>query len=171
MAPVSKAVDTSPDTSIQELLPLLVAQPPHYITIHIHARPFLVTEGDKITLPFLIHGVSPGDILRLNRASLLGSRDYTLKSPPLPRRTRDEAALGLNARREAWIDERLFLCRAVVLGVEEEPRRVKEKKKQRNRRVKRVVSQHRYTVLRIAELKIFPEPEGPGKDAPSAGDR
>jgi large subunit ribosomal protein L21 len=155
LAPVSQAIDAEPDRSIQELLPLLVAQPPHYITIHVHGRPFFVTQGDRITLPFLLHGVQPGDTLRLNRASLLGSRDYTLKSPSLMRRTKDEAALGLNARRERWIDERLFLCRATVLGEEMEPERVKEKKKQRNRRVKTVVSQHRYTVLRISELQVF----------------
>jgi hypothetical protein len=36
-----------------------------------------------------------------------------------------------------------------------EPERIKEKKQQRNRRIKRVRSQHVYTVLRISELKVF----------------
>jgi len=36
-----------------------------------------------------------------------------------------------------------------------EPERIKEKTKQRNRRIKRVRSQHVYTVLRISELKVF----------------
>jgi hypothetical protein len=155
LAPVSKATDTTLNPSIQALLPLLKAQPPHYITIHIHNKPFLVTLGDKITLPFRILGLSPGDVLRLNRASLLGSRDYTLKSGFVARRTKDDAALGVKPRRETWIDERLFLCRAVVLGEEVEPERVKEKTKQRQRRVKRVRSQHTYTVLRISELKVL----------------
>lgn len=155
LAPVSTAVDATPNPSIQALLPLLKAQPPHYITIHIHNKPFLVTLGDKITLPFRILGLSPGDVLRLNRASLLGSRDYTLKSGFVARRTKDDAALGVKPRRETWIDERLFLCRAVVLGEEVEPERIKEKTKQRQRKVKRVRSQHTYTVLRISELKVF----------------
>ena len=43
----------------------------------------------------------------------------------------------------------------MVLGEELEPERIKEKKKQRNRRIKRVRSQHVYTVLRISELKVF----------------
>ena len=80
-------------------------------------------------------GVVPGDILRLNRASTLGSRDYTLKGAP-------------------YIDERIFECRARVMGTESEPMRIKEKTKRRNRKVKTVKSKHRFTILRIAEVKI-----------------
>jgi large subunit ribosomal protein L21 len=80
-------------------------------------------------------GVVPGDILRLNRASSLGSRDYTLKGSP-------------------YLDERLFECRARVIGTEAEPMRVKEKTKRRNRRVNTVRSKHKFTILRIAEVKI-----------------
>ena len=88
-------------------------------------------------------GAEPGDILRLNRASVIGSRDYTLKGA---------SSLG------GYIDERLFEARAVVLGTETEPLRIKTKTKRRNRRVKRVQSKHKYTVLRLSELKIL-EPE------------
>ncbi|KAI9837689.1 MAG: hypothetical protein M1837_002704 [Sclerophora amabilis] len=121
--------------SIKELLPLLRAQPSHYITIHIHARPYLVTVGDVLHLPFNMPGVVPGDILRFNRASVLGSRDYTLKGA-------------------LYVDERLFECRARVMGIESEPMRIKEKTKRRQRRVKKVKSKHRFTVLRVAELKV-----------------
>ncbi|KAI9855100.1 MAG: hypothetical protein M1824_006308 [Vezdaea acicularis] len=123
------------DESIRVLLPLLKAQGSVYITAHIHARPYLLTVGDTLRLPFLMPAVVPGDILRLNRASHIGSRDYTLKGAP-------------------YIDERLFECRARVLGVESEPMRVKEKTKRRQRRVKKVKSKHRYTLLKVAELKI-----------------
>jgi len=41
-----------------------------------------------------------------------------------------------------------------VLGTESEPLRIKEKTKQRQRRVKKVKSKHRYTILKISELKI-----------------
>lgn len=122
--------------SITQLLPLLRAQPNHYITAHIHGFPYLVTEGDQVRLPFRMPGVLPGDVLRLNRASLLGSRDYTLKGEP-------------------YIDEQLFECRATVLGTESEPLRVKIKTKRRNRRSQRVASKHRYTILRISELKVL----------------
>ncbi|KAI0111578.1 hypothetical protein F4814DRAFT_360594 [Daldinia grandis] len=123
-------------SSVAELFPLLRAQPAHYITIHIHGRPYLVTEGDRIRLPFLMHEVLPGDVLRLDRASTLGSRDYTLVGSP-------------------HIDPSLFECRATVLGVESEPLRIKVKTKRRNRRSRRVASKHRYTILRISELKLL----------------
>jgi len=80
-------------------------------------------------------GVVPGDVLRLTRASVLGSRDYTLKGAP-------------------WVDERVFECRARVLGTEAEPMRCKEKTKRRNRKVKTVRSKHKFTVLRLSELRV-----------------
>ncbi|KAJ1333865.1 large subunit ribosomal protein L21 [Microdochium nivale] len=126
----------SAQESITQLLPLLRAQPNHYITAHIHGFPYLVTEGDRVRLPFRMPGVLPGDVLRLNRASLLGSRDYTLKGEP-------------------YIDEALFECRATVLGTESEPLRVKIKTKRRNRRSQRVTSKHKYTILRISEVKVL----------------
>lgn len=130
------------------MLPLLRAQPGgHYVTLHIHGRPYLVTPGDEIRLPFLMPGVRPGDVLRLNRASVLGSRDLTLL--PSQPGSRNPASGEV-----AYVDERLYECRAVVVGVDSEPMRTKEKTKRRNRKVKTVKSKHRYTVLRISELKI-----------------
>ncbi|KAK2058935.1 hypothetical protein LY76DRAFT_592774 [Colletotrichum caudatum] len=121
--------------SVQVVLPFLAAQPNHYITFHIHGRPYLVQPGDSVRLPFKMPGVVPGDVLRLNRASVIGSRDYTLKGTP-------------------FIDERVFECRAVVTGTESEPMRLKTKTKRRQRRVKTVKSKHRFTTLTISELKI-----------------
>jgi large subunit ribosomal protein L21 len=121
--------------SVKELLPLLRAQHSHYISVHIHGKPYLVTLGDAVRLPFHMPGVVPGDVLRLNRATSLGSRDYTLKGAP-------------------YVDERLFECRATVMGTEAEPLRIKEKTKRRNRKVKTVKSKHKYTVLKISEVKV-----------------
>lgn len=118
------------------LLPLLAAQPSHYITLHIHGKPYLVTPGDSIRLPFKMPDVLPGDILRFDRASVIGSRDFTLKGNP-------------------WVSQGLFECRAVVIGTETEPVRRKIKKKRRERKTKIVKSKHKYTVLRISELKII----------------
>ncbi|CAH0059664.1 unnamed protein product [Clonostachys solani] len=121
--------------SVKNLLPFLAAQPGHYITVHIHGFPYLVQEGDQIRLPFRMPGVLPGDVLRFNRASVIGSRDYTMKGAP-------------------HIDERVFECRATVLGVESEPLRIKIKKKRRQRRKRQAKSKHRYTILRVSELNI-----------------
>lgn len=123
------------DSELTSLLPHLSAQSPHYITAHIHAHPYLLTAGDKLRLPFLMPSVEPGQILRLNRASVLGSRDFALKGAP-------------------YVDERLFECRARVMGVESEPMRILEKTKRRQRHVKHVRSKHKYTVLRIMEVRI-----------------
>ncbi|KAF8473454.1 ribosomal protein L21-like protein [Kalaharituber pfeilii] len=128
--------------SLATLFPLLKLQPSHYITIHINNFPFLVTPGDQLTLPFRLPDVSVGDVLRLTHASVLGSRDYTIKGGP-------------------FIDSSLFELRARVVEVTSEPMRIKIKKKQRNRRKKTVKSKHRYTVLRIGELIL--------KDLPAEG--
>jgi len=133
--PATPLAPTSLDPSVRTLLPLLASQPGHYVTVHIHAKPYLVTAGDRVRLPFKMPGAVPGDVLRLNRASVLGSRDLTLRGAP-------------------YLDERLFECRAVVLGTESEPMRVLIKKKQRTRRKKHVRSKHKYTMLRISELKV-----------------
>lgn len=79
--------------------------------------------------------VQPGDVIRLNRASILGSRDFTLKGSP-------------------YVDERLFECRARVMGVDAEPMRIKEKTKRRQRHIKTARSKHRYTLLRIMDVKV-----------------
>ncbi|KAF2210859.1 hypothetical protein CERZMDRAFT_44423 [Cercospora zeae-maydis SCOH1-5] len=167
---------------MRELLPLLQSQSPHYITAHIHGNPYLVTQGDTVRLPFYMHGVEPGDVLRLDRAVNLGSRDYTLKAPaPAPKlksptrstySTLDPTTgslasysrtLPADSATEApegvphffsYIDDRLFECRAVVMGVESEPLRIKEKTKRRQRHVRKVKSKHRFTILKIKEVRI-----------------
>ena len=53
------------------------------------------------------------------------------------------------------MDERVFVCRAVVVGVEGEGLRVREKTKRRQRRVNRVKTKGRFTVLRVRELRVF----------------
>ncbi|RAL66227.1 hypothetical protein DID88_005899 [Monilinia fructigena] len=133
--PSPSVTPPSLSASVKEMLPFLTAQPSHFITTHIYSRPYLVTVGDTVRLPFRMPGVVPGDILRLNTASSIGSRDYTLKGTP-------------------YLDERIFECRARVMGTEAEPMRIKEKTKRRNRKVKTVRSKHKYTILRIAELKV-----------------
>ncbi|KAF2151340.1 hypothetical protein K461DRAFT_228634 [Myriangium duriaei CBS 260.36] len=141
--------------SITTLLPSLISQSAQaqlYITIHLHAHGFLVTQGDTIRLPFLLNGVEPGDILRLNRAINLGTRDFTLRAPAKERR--GKSATVASQGRIPYLDERLFVCRAVVMGVEAEPMRVLEKTKRRQRHTKHVRSKHKYTVLKIKELRV-----------------
>ncbi|KAF2186836.1 hypothetical protein K469DRAFT_705358 [Zopfia rhizophila CBS 207.26] len=134
--------------SIKKLLPLLHSQPAHYLTLHIHGRPYLLTKGDTLRLPFCMPNVQPGDVLRLNRATHIGSRDYTLKAPEPVKGTLDAP------KRSFYLDERLFVCRATVIGVESEPMRIKEKTKRRQRHIRRVKSKHRYTILKISDMEV-----------------
>ena len=92
--------------------------------------------------------VKPGDIVRLNRATHIGSRDYTLKAPEPVKGNAD------HGKKVFYLDERTFLCRARVVAIDSEPLRVEEKTKRRQRHVKHVKSKHRYTVLKISELEI-----------------
>ena len=135
--------------SLQQLLPALVSQSPHFITTHIHRFPYLLTSGDTVRLPFHLHGVSPGDVLRFNRASVVGSRDYTLKAGLNNSETYDGKRKEPN-----FLDERLFECRVRVVGLESQPMTEKKKTKRRNRKVKTVRSKHRYTVLKVMEVKV-----------------
>ncbi|KAJ5299889.1 hypothetical protein N7476_011446 [Penicillium atrosanguineum] len=121
--------------SLMSSLPHLAGQSPHYVVAELHARPYLLTEGDHIRLPFLMPNVKTGDILRFNRASALGSRDFTLKG-------------------SQHVDERLFECRVRVTGVESEPLRIKEKTKRRQRHTKTAKSKHRYTIMRVMDVRI-----------------
>lgn len=166
------------------------SQGPHYITAHIHGNPYLLTQGDTVRLPFYMHGVEPGDVIRLNRAVNLGSRDYTLKAPAaepqlksptkrtvptldpttgsLASTSRVMPSEGLETSPEdvphfiphiakgkfSYIDDRLYECRAVVMGVESEPLRTKEKTKRRQRHTRTVKSKHRFTIIRIKEVRI-----------------
>lgn len=134
--------------SIRSLLPLLHSQPAHYMTVHIHGRPYLLTKGDTLRLPFLMPNVAPGDVLRLNRATHIGSRDYTLKAPEVIKGTAD------HGKKVFYLDERLFTVRARVVGIETEPMRVEEKTKRRQRHTKHVYSKMRFTVLKISDLQV-----------------
>ncbi|KAF1999470.1 hypothetical protein P154DRAFT_620901 [Amniculicola lignicola CBS 123094] len=145
---IETKITTELTGSIKQLLPLLHAQPNHYMTIHLHGHPYLITLGDTIRLPFLMPRVAPGDVLRLNRVTHIGSRDYTLKAPAAQKGTRDAA------KKVFYLDERLFVCRATVVGEETEPMRVEEKTKRRQRYTRHVFSKHKYTVLKISEVMV-----------------
>ncbi|KAH7399410.1 hypothetical protein BKA66DRAFT_565489 [Pyrenochaeta sp. MPI-SDFR-AT-0127] len=141
-------VSKSLTPSIRNLLPLLHSQPNHYMTIHLHGHPYLVTKGDTLRLPFLMPHVKPGDVLRLNRATHIGSRDYTLKAPEPVKGNAD------HSKKVFYLDERIFTCRARVVGIESEPLRVEEKMKRRQRHTKHVKSKLHFTVLKISELEV-----------------
>lgn len=100
---------------------------------------------------------------------MLGSRDYTLVGDVVEQ----GGEKGAKGKGRGYINEDWFVCRARVVGVETEPLRVMEKTKRRNRRIKRVKSKMRFTVLRVLEVGVrvpgMGEGEGEGEGEGDGG--
>ncbi|SCU83148.1 LADA_0C09824g1_1 [Lachancea dasiensis] len=105
-----------------------------YAILRIHNRPYLVTRGDKVILPFKLKQAEVGDILNLNDVTTIGSRNFKIVDAP--------------------IDPSLYNLRATVLEKTKRPMRIREVTKRRNRKVRHAVSKPDLTVLRISELSL-----------------
>ncbi|AMD19342.1 HBR441Cp [Eremothecium sinecaudum] len=105
-----------------------------YATFRIHNRPYLVTKGDKVYLPFNLKQGEIGDVLHLKDVTTIGSRNFKIVDEPL--------------------DPSLFTLTATIVEKTKLPYKVKEVTKRRNRRVRHAISKPCLTVLRISELKI-----------------
>lgn len=117
-------VDTTPLKLSNEL----------YATFKIHNRPYLVTEGDRVILPFKMKQAEVGDILNMTDVITLGSRNYKLVGHP--------------------IDTSLYTLKATVVGKTKRAFQTREVTKRRNRRVRHANSKGDLTILRISELSI-----------------
>ncbi|GMF13388.1 unnamed protein product [[Candida] boidinii] len=105
-----------------------------YASIKIHNRPYLVTKGDEVILPFHMKHAEIGDVLNFNDVTTIGSRNYTYNQPS--------------------IDPSFFNIKGVVLEKTKKPMYVKEITKRRNRRVRHVQVKHDITIVRISDLEI-----------------
>jgi large subunit ribosomal protein L21 len=141
-------IEPTLDTSVSTLLPLLRSQSSYYAQVSIQGHPYLVTPGDSVRLPFVLQDVELGDVIRLNCATVFGSRDYSLKAGATSR-----------GEKQKFLDERLYVARATVVNVVYEPLRVKTRKYPRQRHTRHLFSKHSYTVLRISELRPASEEE------------
>ncbi|GAV56010.1 hypothetical protein ZYGR_0AZ01820 [Zygosaccharomyces rouxii] len=120
----SKAINITPLKYSNEL----------YAVFRIHNRPYLVTLGDKVILPFKLKQADVGDVLNLNDVTTIGSRNYQLIDNP--------------------IDTKLFTLKATVLEKTKRAFQIREVTKRRNRRVRHAINKADLTVLRISELKV-----------------
>lgn len=105
-----------------------------YAVFKIHERPYLVTKGDKVILPFKLKHAEVGDTLNLTDVTTIGSRNYKLVDNP--------------------IDPNIFTIKATVLEKTKRAYQVREVTKRRNRRVRHAVNKADQTVIRISELKL-----------------
>ena len=130
-----KKTDTSTGaTEVPDLTPLKYEQS-LYATINIHNRPFLVTEGDIIILPFRMKHADIGDTLQFTDITTIGSRNYTYHV---------KEGLPANA----------VSIKGTILEKTKNPMYVKEITKKRNRRTRHVQVKHDLTKIRITELKL-----------------
>lgn len=120
----AKVLDTTPLKLSSEL----------YAIFRVHNRPYLVTLGDKVILPFKLKQADVGDVLNLNDVTTIGSRNYQLIDDP--------------------INPSLFTLKATILEKTKRVFRVREVTKRRNRKVRHAINKADLTVLRISELKI-----------------
>ncbi|SCU77672.1 LAFA_0A02828g1_1 [Lachancea sp. 'fantastica'] len=120
----SQKLDTTPLRLSNEL----------YAIFRIHNRPYLVTKGDKVVLPFKMKQAEVGDVLNLNDVTTIGSRNFKIVDNPL--------------------DPSLYQLEATVLEKTKRPMRIREVTKRRNRKVRHAVSKPDLTVLRVSELSV-----------------
>lgn len=105
-----------------------------YATFRIHNRPYLVTKGDIVTLPFKLKQGEVGDVLNLTDVICIGSRNYKVVDEPL--------------------SPELYTISATIIEKTKRPYKVREVTKRRNRKVRHAISKGDLTLLRISELKL-----------------
>ncbi|QPG76815.1 hypothetical protein FOA43_004209 [Brettanomyces nanus] len=106
-----------------------------YATINIHNRPYLITEGDEIILPFRMKHADIGDVLEFTDITTLGSRNYTYHM-------------------KKGVDPSFASIKGVILEKTKSPMYIKEVTKRRNRHVRHVEVKHDLTKIRITQLKL-----------------
>lgn len=105
-----------------------------YASVRIHNKPYLVTRGDLVHLPFNLKSAQVGDKLRFSAIDTVGSRNYTWNG-------------------DVSADQ--VLVEAVVVEKSRAPMSIKEVTKRRNRHVKHLLNKPAYTTLRVSELKLI----------------
>ncbi|CAB4256959.1 similar to Saccharomyces cerevisiae YJL096W MRPL49 Mitochondrial ribosomal protein of the large subunit [Maudiozyma barnettii] len=105
-----------------------------YAEFRVHGRPYVVTEGDKVILPYKVKNAEVGDILALTDVRTIGSRNYKLVDEP--------------------IDPSLYNLKATVLEKSKRKFEIREVTKRRNRRVRHAKRKGDLTMIRISELSV-----------------
>ncbi|CCK68620.1 mitochondrial 54S ribosomal protein bL21m KNAG_0B01770 [Huiozyma naganishii CBS 8797] len=133
---ISKPVGTSlTDTTSTDMdtTPLKLSNE-LYAMFRIHNRPYTVTVGDTVILPFKMKDANLGDTLCLTDVARIGSRNYTLAGGP--------------------IDQSLYTLKATVIEKTKRKFETREITKRRHRRVRTVAKKGDLTLLRINELTV-----------------
>lgn len=111
-----------------------------YATIKIFNKPYLITAGDKLTLPHNLKNVDIGSVIKFNDIISIGSRDFVFYPPSDP-----EAKPIL---------EKLLNIEGTVIEKTKNKARTKVFEKQRCRKDRRTLVKHKKTVIRISDLNL-----------------
>ena len=122
--PSLQTVDTTPLKLSNEL----------YAEFRVHGRPYVVTEGDRVILPYKVKNAEVGDTLNLTDVRAIGSRNYKLVAEP--------------------IAPELYTLKATVIEKTKRKFEVREVTKRRSRRVRHAKSKGDLTMIRISELSV-----------------
>ena len=122
-------------TQLLKSLEALRLQPQHYAKVQVDGKAYTLTKGDLLHLPTRLKQTQIGDTLRLTHATMIGSRDFTIRG-------------------KHYVRDNLFECLVTVVEHTKQPMLRTIKRKRRNRHVKQIESKQPYTVLRVSELKV-----------------
>lgn len=128
-----EAENTNKTSSTMDVTPLKLSNE-LYAEFRIHGRPYVVTEGDKVILPYKVNNAEVGDILNLTDVRAIGSRNYKLVDEP--------------------VDPSLYTLKATVLEKTKRKFEIREVTKRRNRKVRHAKSKGDLTMIRISELTV-----------------
>lgn len=128
----------------QTPLSLLQGQPAHYIVAQLHARKYLLTPNDILTVP-RIPSLKLGDTIRLDRVSELGSRNYTIKP--------SSSSSGSQAQ-EAYLGSDTVEAHATVIEHCKSALVKTEKFKRRKRYHRTITSKPAFTKLKVLDFVI-----------------
>lgn len=106
-----------------------------YSVVKIYKKPYLVTKGDKIVLPFKLKDAEVGDLLILNEITTLGSPQYTYQC-------------------DNGIPQEVCEVLAKVVEITKEPYYEVVRRKKRCRRRKTIPVEPFQTHLMINELRL-----------------
>lgn len=125
-----KSIDLSPFK--------LVPKSNLYATIRIFNKPYLITAGDRLTLPHNLKDVEVGNTIKFNDIVSLGSRDYVFYPPSHGTEELDK----------------LVSIQGVIIEKTKEKARTKLVENQRCRKDSRTLVKHKKTVIRITDLTV-----------------
>lgn len=135
--PLTAAPLAAAPTALPDLTPLKLSPPDSlYALLRVHTRPFLVTKGDLVALPYNVKQASVGDKLTFDDVTTIGNSQFTY-------------------HQAGGIDPQLYEITGVVVDKTKKQLTQRIVKQKRQRGYRRAINKSPYTVVRISELRLL----------------